>query len=133
MKLTKEKVSWLRSQIGTATKLREALWRKYGVLVTIQTIRNILSNRVWRDPSYNPSNRILKGEKCPWAKLNWDIVNFMRNAYLNKTKKLKELQQLLIDELGITVNIKTIHAIVRNKKWYDSNYLRAEGGVNLFI
>ena len=59
MKLTAEKVKWLRSQIGTAYQLREAMWKRYGVVLSARYIREILSNRVWYDENYEPKNRIL--------------------------------------------------------------------------
>ena len=92
--------------------------------VSKRTLQYVRQNKTWHDPNYIPKKKVRRGEDCPWAKLNWDIVNFMRNAYLNKTTKLSEIHDLVLAEFGVCCYTKYISLICLNKRWYNRNYPR---------
>ncbi len=57
-----------------------------------------------------------RGEMHFGHKLDWKKVNEIRDSFLNKEKKQKELAEIY------NVSIVTISYVVNNKMWYDENY-----------
>jgi len=84
---------------------------------------DILLNKTWYDPSWIPlSCKSLSGEDCPWSRLNWDIVNFLRSRYLNEDRSVTRLAKLASDRFNIDIGFKLVHKIVNNQRWIDPEY-----------
>lgn len=83
-------------------KIGTLLAREFNV--SDEQIRGIVKNKFWKDKNYKPL--LWNGN----AKLNWDIVNQIRERYKNGEK-----QSDLARELGM--NHQNISRIVNNKRW----------------
>ena len=59
------------------------------------------------------------GKKNPQAKLNWSIVDKIRNMYKNHDVSCNEIKR----KIGNIVSVATIIDVIRNKTWYDEYYL----------
>lgn len=65
---------------------------------------------------------VLNGENCPWSKINWEVVNFLRDKYLNEERSVTKLSKMTADKFHLDVDFRSVHKIVNNQIWVDSNY-----------
>jgi hypothetical protein len=112
--LTWEQVREIRTLYPTSGLRGADIGERYGVASNV--IHNILRNKNWHDPSYDPSAYIpvkprASGERNQGAILTWEQVREIRARY----RPHKVTVAVLADEYGVSIGC--IEKIVLNKTW----------------
>lgn len=115
-------------EIGKQSAKHVKAWvkKEKNIDIHLVSINKILNNKSY----YNEDWKIVKrksamsGEECGTAKLNWDIVNWLRQEYKSGKYQVKDMPKLLEEKYGITFS--KLGQILRNYSWHDVNYIPPE-------
>lgn len=114
------------SGMKKSTQLKPWIEQTFNKVVTTQAINDILANRTFIDENWEITGRTqdkqYHADKSPTAKLNWKIVNYIRDLYSNKIPIIA-IQIKLMKGFGVTLNKAYISTIALNKSWVDNSYI----------
>ena len=90
-------------------------------------LNNNISNLEWCTQSENvkhafatglkvPAN--LKAEDCPWSRLCWDDIHYIRDNYIPRDPEFG--QRALSEKFDISQQM--VSSIIKNERWVDDNY-----------
>ena len=116
-KLGSSDVSEIRS-LRSETYIRNIdLAARYGV--SRGTIADVLNNKLWVDPEFDPASIIPNdrtGERARNRKLSRDAVDEIRSIRLERWVRTSDLAQ----RFGVSVDM--IRLILKNRNWYDPEF-----------
>lgn len=129
-KLNFDIVKELRQQylngITKAPILQKWVEKVYNIVVSVNAINVILRNDSFYDSNWQIVDRMkdrqYHAENSPTSKLNWSIVNLVRELYNQKVKNI-DIQKIILDRYKIYINKAYISSLSKNKSWYDKNYV----------
>ena len=81
-------------------------------------VSDILKNKLWYDKSYISGNSKLGRNGT--TKLTWELVGEIRRLYSIGKYTMQQLGNMF------AIDVSHICAIIKNKKWYDQNYILPE-------
>lgn len=110
--------------------LAEIFNKENGWSLKYYNVRDVIENKGFADENWDVDNYkvyVSSGEKSSSAKINWEIVGFIREIYLTKKMTLQQISDLIKNKFNIAINFRTVHKIVKNQRWIDESY---NGGVS---
>lgn len=121
-RLTWVQVRELRRRYTEDTTPMKVFATEYGI--SVGSVEQIVSGRVWHDPSYQPPTRTqeqrnankVRGEAQRHTTLTWEQVCEIRTLYPTSGVRGADIAA----KYGVAINV--IHNILRNKFWHDPSY-----------
>lgn len=89
----------------------------YDTSMSYDSFDNIINNKVSPNEDWKCPYILRDTEKL--SNINWDIVHYIRC----QTGKINEILQNVMKKYNITTTESTIRRIIKNKRWYDPNYI----------
>ena len=106
--------------------LAEILNKENGWSLKYYHIRDVIENKSFPDKDWDVESYkvyVSSGENSSSAKLNWEIVRFIRKNYLTQKITLQQISDLIQNKFNINISFKTVHKIVKNQRWFDKDYI----------
>lgn len=119
-KINQEIANYIRKLYQYKMSLKnivECVFDTFGIRLSTTTITDIYANQILPEADYIYRSR----ERHEYnLNLNWEIVNFVRDTYLNGCRNKNKLTELVWDKFK--VKQKTWSEVLNNTTWYNSNY-----------
>lgn len=106
--------------------LAEIFNKEKGWSLKYYHVRNVIENKSFSDENWDVDSfkvYVASGENSSSAKLNWEIIGFIRDIYLTQKITLQQISDLIQNKFNININSGTVHKIVKNQRWFDENYI----------
>lgn len=114
----------LRSRGLNAIEIKNLCYDRYDLKIVNTTIRYILQNKSFVTKNSKKFETYqVRGEVCPWAKLNQIHINLIRHLYDTTNMSLNDIANFIREKYNIYIGFKTIHKIIKNQRWKDPSYI----------